>query len=284
MIHKLTPPSFSVEEVFMTCINNRNDKQSLYQLKEAIIADSEDFENRAESEQLIYFESDPHIQNNREHKKALENLYTNKLAAKGTEGRTNYYEKIKSTAPYGKCPLCGYSMATQLDHYLPKSQYSSLSITPTNLVPICKDCNFSKGTHAAKNSEDLPIHPYYDDLSEERWLYARIDSTDIADFSFYVSAPNHWGNDLIKRLSYQFEALGLSDTYALLAADYLSEHKGDLIELLEMGGPEEVKKHLQDNYEKAREHQLNYWKTALLHNLSSNYWFLKIGINNLKHF
>ena len=61
------------------------------------------------------------------------------------------------------CPACdgqrpdsiGDKYYSDADHYLPKADYSFLSVHLTNLVPVCKNCNSSfKGTHDPVDKDD----------------------------------------------------------------------------------------------------------------------------------
>ena len=46
-----------------------------------------------------------------------------------------------------KCPFCGIGTVSTLDHYLPKSKYPALAITPKNMIPACRDCNWERKGH-----------------------------------------------------------------------------------------------------------------------------------------
>lgn len=60
------------------------------------------------------------------------------------------------------CPICQSKELeyTEADHFLPKSFYPTLSITPANLVPICKVCN-SPGVKGDKYVEIPTLHPLF---------------------------------------------------------------------------------------------------------------------------
>ncbi|TGA97710.1 hypothetical protein E4665_11460 [Sporolactobacillus shoreae] len=70
-------------------------------------------------------------------------VYTQKMVPKSQLGRP-YYDLFLSLPPNEKCPYCGQKKVSTLDHFLPKSVYTPLIVTPTNLVPSCKDCNTEK--------------------------------------------------------------------------------------------------------------------------------------------
>lgn len=84
------------------------------------------------------------------------------------------YDALKASAVQGKCPLCGLGEIGSLDHHAPKTLFPLLAITPLNLVPACSICNSKKSNSlpSSHNAEDL--HPYFDDLGSDRWLFAEI--------------------------------------------------------------------------------------------------------------
>src|SRR5262245_19880217 len=70
-------------------------------------------------------------------------VYDNRLVKKTAPGR-RIYDKIFTSAPNDKCPLCGHRNVKTLDHYLPKALFPALTVTPINLIPACSDCNKAK--------------------------------------------------------------------------------------------------------------------------------------------
>lgn len=102
----------------------------------------------------------------------LKNVYENKFAKKGQPGR-KVYDKLMSKPAQGICPLCGQRVVSTLDHYLPKAHFPVLSVVPINLIPSCSECNKSKTDHVPENAEQQTLHPYYDDVEEEQWLYSK---------------------------------------------------------------------------------------------------------------
>lgn len=59
-----------------------------------------------------------------------------------------------------------------------KSFYPTYAVTPFNLVPSCRDCNFIKNDAKFNKDTDAPIHPYYDDVNSIVWLKVRLLSQD----------------------------------------------------------------------------------------------------------
>lgn len=83
----------------------------------------------------------------------LESLYSNKTY----EGKKFFYIRQALFRSADFCPMCGFGEPSQLDHYMPKSQYQSLSLCRLNLVPVCSVCNNKK----RDKEYHLFLHPYY---------------------------------------------------------------------------------------------------------------------------
>jgi len=81
------------------------------------------------------------------------------------------WDRLLIAAPDNLCPHCGGDPPVELDHCLPKSKFPQLSVTPTNLVPICRNCN------AYKLANDKgSLNPYSDHWAiDEPWLEALVD-------------------------------------------------------------------------------------------------------------
>jgi hypothetical protein len=82
--------------------------------------------------------------------------------------RTDLFQGVE------RCPICGISAPRVLDHHLPKSNYNPLAIYVRNLVPLCVDCNLSKGAAASALPAEQFIHPYFEKLPNERFLRAHV--------------------------------------------------------------------------------------------------------------
>ncbi|SDJ61389.1 HNH endonuclease [Jeotgalicoccus aerolatus] len=115
-------------------------------------------------------------------KKDMSWLYTNKYVKKNGKGR-QYYDLIKSNVKNNRCPYCLHFDIEDLDHYLPKSVYPSLSLTTENLIPACKTCNTKKS-----ESKDLFPHPYFDEVDNYVFIKCNIvfGDTDV-EFVFEIN-------------------------------------------------------------------------------------------------
>lgn len=141
-------------------------------------------------------------------------VYDDKFSKSGTKIREQYYDSIiENAAKLNKpCPICGEKGTLTLDHYLPKSEYPTLCVTPDNLIPICTNCNTAKGSKCALNGHGEPVHLYFDRLPEievdgekyvEAYLFVRLGPHFEAEY--YVACPPEWDSVLCSRLSDQME-------------------------------------------------------------------------------
>ena len=148
-------------------------------------------------------------------------VYKETFSAEKKPGRT-YYELIRGAAVCDKCPICGSTGGnTNLDHYLPKSKFPTLCVTPDNLIPMCAACNEKKGTYHNLESDKRLLHLYFERLPtttdrrgnviQETFLYARLQR----DFNvtFYVQCPAHWPPDQCSRVKNHMKVYRLLQRY-----------------------------------------------------------------------
>ncbi|WP_172675301.1 HNH endonuclease [Virgibacillus halodenitrificans] len=264
----------SVDEVFEACVSNIKDETFLNKMIESkpfIIADSNTYDNLASSRCLMDFSSDIRID-----KASMKKMYEQKLV--GGPGRS-FYNIIIASPPHGKCPLCGERDATNLDHHLPKAHYASVAITPYNLVPICKDCNFIKLDNKPNSEENVPLNPYYDNIEDDRWLFAEIGVENDKIFYYYeVKCPDWWDETLKRKVHNYFNKLELNKLYSKNALIEINDFIDYLLDIFLTGGVEALQKTLEGIANSCERSRLNSWKTALYSSLSSNRWFLTEGI------
>lgn len=140
----------------------------------------------------------------------------------------------------------------QDDHHLPKAYYPVLAVTPLNLVPSCKDCNKAKLASLPTNANEETLHPYFDDIDSDRWLFASVQTTAPASLKFFVDPPDHWDVVLAARMHLHFETLGLGDLYAAQGADELLNIRHQLRTIHDTGGAATVRSELLARAESAR--------------------------------
>lgn len=168
-------PEEGVREVFEECISTFRDldlQKRLSLCTDAIESATRTFEERVKDNCTYTIFSHEDVEGIVTAKE-MSNVYTQKLVAKTSTAR-KYYDKVLSAPKSGVCPLCGIRLATTLDHYLPKMKYPSLAVSLINLVPACKDCNTVKLDKVFKESSEDTLHPYYDNITSDKWLQVEI--------------------------------------------------------------------------------------------------------------
>jgi 5-methylcytosine-specific restriction endonuclease McrA len=205
----------------------------------------------------------------------LEGLYTKQMSA--TQGAARaIYSAIRNASPNSKCPLCGIGTITVLDHHLPKSKYPHLSVCPQNLVPACDFCNNAKRARYPKNAGEQTIHPYYDDYTQEQWIFARLDAAGPPVLVFYVAAPAHWPDVAKLRAKRHFDVVKLGVSYTSNANDDMIPLRDHLAGIAATKGAAGVQAYLLE--ERARyAPRLNSWQHAMYQALAASPQFIAGG-------
>jgi len=206
---------------------------------------------------------------------ALEKVYTGRMVPENSPGR-NIYDILLQSADLGTCPMCGHRDVSELDHYLPKSKYPLLCASPLNLIPCCSDCNGLKDDKYPTTDEEEFIHPYYDDVEEEQWLWAKIIQTSPCSFHFYIEPPADWPDLLKRRLEYHFRKLKLGKLYSAQAGRENSRIRAALEKRLKTG-PHMVREYLEEEYETSNEYNINSWQAVLYQAAAKDAWYLSGG-------
>ncbi|MEO6716402.1 MAG: HNH endonuclease signature motif containing protein [Novosphingobium sp.] len=128
-------------------------------------------------------------------------------------------------ASTGVCPYCGFGEVTQLDHYLPISEYGELAIYPRNLVPSCGPCNNAKRAIVAGGAIAGFIHTYFEPLPDATFLHADIAFVDgTLDVTFRI-LPGLVSGAVEAKLTCQLERLKLNARYPSQINKFLSEQR-----------------------------------------------------------
>ncbi|SCW87258.1 HNH endonuclease [Paenibacillus tianmuensis] len=278
-MRSLKLPDFTVETVFRASIERVQDKDLKKRLEACIPEikkDTEEYALKASNAQLHLIKKKTHV-NGDVTREELEAVYTGRMVPKKGPGRF-YYEKLRYQTDDGKCPLCAQLPVKTLDHYLAKSGYPSLALSPTNLIPACSDCNKTKNASSPSRSEEEPLHPYFDNINDSQWLFARVIQTTPASLSFYIIPPTGASVLLAQRVTYHFELYQLNSLYSSEAASELRNISYQMKKLYNNGGPDAVKQQLMDRAESSLHENLNSWKSAMFHALANDHWYHTTGV------
>jgi hypothetical protein len=168
----LQKPNFSVEDIFDDIKNGKTHKitKELFENHKAkMISDSNNYDIlMVNGHGLDYLKNSEVIKSSLFDKAVIE----------------KYKTKLKSNATF--CYLCGASFvySVALDHFLPRSHFATLSITPQNLIPICNSCNSHKYNKYCKDDEPKYFHPYYEEMWND-WLEVEVFLMPTVSFTFH---------------------------------------------------------------------------------------------------
>lgn len=275
---KLDRPVQNAKDVFTTCISRVRDAQLKARLEgvtQAVIDASAEFDDAATHTRLHQIAAQ-NLVGGVITQSEMEAVYTQRMVRKGAPGR-DIYDSLFTSAPQGKCPLCGHRTVSTLDHHLPKAHYPALAVAPLNLVPACSDCNKSKLAGIPANANEETLHPYFDDIDGDRWLVAEVVHTHPAALRFSVEAPVHWSPVLATRVAWHFQVLGLGRLYSAEAADELLNIRHQLHSLHASGGAALVQVELQERAESCQEARRNGWRAATYEAFANSDWFCDGG-------
>ena len=258
----------NAEEIFEECVSAYRDKTkvaTLLKCKDLVRLDSELYDKvipgKIEQFQQSSLPDDVA-------KIDIIKVYTNKFVAEKSPGR-KYYNIIREQAKLNICPICGIRPVKNLDHYLPKAKYPTLSVTPNNLIPSCRDCNMDKRDSASCDSQNIPVHLYFDDIPNEPWLYVTVG--DNLEILYYISCPKTVDKGVRKRLEKHLEFYDLHELYSSHASSQIADSINMWKKVMFQSGEQALKLSLEDECESAEKNDLNSWKSALYRGLINNF-------------
>jgi 5-methylcytosine-specific restriction endonuclease McrA len=270
-MRKLVRPTIRTKDIVECCISNMKNES----LKNEIISNKHKFDT-AEDEfvQNIFLHTlhnlPQDISISRDvQTEELTKLYTRRMSSKNNPAR-KYYDFIIAQAPGGRCPLCGQRIVTTLDHYLPKSKFPILSVTPCNLIPACSDCNKSKLNVVPRNGEEETLHPYFDDIEEIDWL--KMEIIQVKPMMFKISVNDKCVKDkrLVSRIKFHMKSLSIDDLYVIHAVEEFDNIRTQLKVLYNRTSSDDLRKQLREHYESRYAVNRNSWQTALYRCLYKN--------------
>lgn len=206
-------------------------------------------------------------------KKALINYYEYRILQK--ENGRMFYDKLILSAPDNICPYCTIKTVKTIDHFLPKSEYPCLSITPTNLIPCCRDCNTEKKISFPIDHDTQTFHPYFDVVDNEAWIIADLIATEPLSFHYRVKRLPHWDENKYKRALNHFNSYNIDELFFIEADRELRTRQKYLKGHLQRGKVELIK-HLEETYESCSNSVgILDWQTIMYKSLKENEWFLE---------
>lgn len=280
-MRRLPTPTYNSGDVFIDCIDvvrNANLKARLVAIRSLIVEAAEELEKKVTTGQLHTIIRET-IVNGNVTSSELQSVY-DRMVRKDTLGR-KIYDKLIIAPPLGICPLCSHREVTQIDHYLPKSEYPRLSVVPINLVPSCSDCNKLKLINFPTTPEEETLHPYFDNIENDVWLTATIIHSNPVSFQFQVIPPANWGQLLSDRVRFHFDSLALNKLYSTQAAVELVQINHTLINLHAVSAEAGVRQYLLESATSRSHANLNSWQAAMYNAMAADNWFCGGGFRFL---
>ena len=280
----LSPPrdedaqAFAVDVVFETCIamvKNPVLRAQLRAVRRDVNTEAADYDIKAAGKQL--FQKQPHDRVGSVSGDEMVKVYTLRMVPRTSTGRP-IYDRIMSLPAHRRCPLCGIGTVNTLDHYLPKSHFPVYSVTPNNLVPVCKWCQGEKSEYYSTTEGGQLLHPYFDDVDDEVWLAADVVAGVPAGFRYFAAPPVHWTPSAKSRVTAHLRELNLVVLFSANAGSRLSEIRARLANLYQKeGGSDVVRAHLREELASLNADQRNSWAAAMYRAAVASDWFCKGG-------
>jgi hypothetical protein len=266
----LTIPSFSFSEVFDDCIFNTDKYTDYLIVKKKLVEANENYISCFQKKKGNEIPSEVDASANIKQHELLY-LYNKKLTSIGHLAR-KYYNAIKNSAQL--CPFCGVNQVKTLEHFLPKSHYSFYSISPSNLIPCCYDCNLGHGADIDMTDETtIHLHPYFDEISNVSWLKVEIEIINNEPiFIFEVNENCELSDVLISRLKKHHSMFNLGDFYSKIAGPEFNGICNNLVKAYNTGGVGDVLYYLQDQHDSYKLSKWNFWKPPFFMALKNSDW------------
>jgi len=204
-----------------------------------------------------------------------------------TEPMTTLRGNLLKRISVARCPFCGISESSTLDHYLPKEQYPEFSVFPKNLVPSCADCNTRKRDRILDEGTNVRmfLHPCYDVIPDTEFLtvHARMEA-DALILSYRLTRPAGMALRTFLHLRSHFNQLNLADRYRRMGLEHLG---GQYPALRRAYGPgEDAGRVAEKLIEGAADFEEvsgpNYWLAKLYRALADNDGFCDGGFEAIK--
>jgi hypothetical protein len=270
-MRQIARPPINLTQLYSQCVNqkqNANLRQRLVLSQPTIVQAAQQYEGLGLTMSIYQF-AQPQMPVGGATSEEIGDLYVAGLVRKTGAGRWAY-DQIMAAAPHGLCPLCAQRTVGTLDHYLPKELVWTLAITPANLIPACRDCNFEKHVSCPQDESSQSFHPYFDSTDDAQWLFASIERAGGLSVRFYVQDVPAWTPERRLRAHHHFGLFKLERLYATQAAVELVNMEHRLARLLAVGGPDAVRDHLREEALSRRNAHMNSWQTALYQVLSED--------------
>ncbi len=180
-----------------------------------------------------------------------------------------------------RCPLCERTQVCALDHFLPKEQYPEFSIFVDNLIPVCDRCNRLKGIECDRQSGLLLFHAYFDELPNERVLFATVRIESAVTITFELRRPPDFSEDSFSKIEKHFTVLQLLEFYRKEAIAEVTDSTDSYVQAAQRSGIAGIRQMLSDQLAGTAWRGSNHWKNVLYRGLLESADFCEGGYLSL---
>jgi len=200
---------------------------------------------------------------------------------------TKLRTRLMSRIVVSRCPFCGLSESSTLDHYLPKELYPQFSVLSKNLVPCCASCNTRKGELVVdeETAVRLFFHPYFDEIPGDRFIAIGVTLLpDALGLNYRTVRAAGIGLRTFRRLRSHFKLLRLADRYRIMSLEHLRSRYHALARFYGPGEDADrvAAELLQEAEDFEAEYGANHWRAILYRGLAAHDDFCDGGFEVLK--
>lgn len=170
------------------------------------------------------------------------------------------------------CPMCGTTLHSTFDHYLPAVRFPEFAVHPLNLVPCCSKCNSTKDDDwLSASGRRQYLHAYSDELPDRQFVTVSLheqDGLSGVGATFSLVKPHGVPAGTWELIKSHFERLHLLDRYDEQGNDEIAEILSDCGTFVETGGGD-VREFLSALAKDRRAvYGRNHWRAVLMESLS----------------
>lgn len=277
-MRSLTLPAFSARHTFELCVGTVKDPAKRIRLlaaAPAIESAEAEYLARGASASLFKIPRSTTVAGTVTRKEMVR-LYNGVLSRRRSKAR-HIYDQLRTVSRSGTCPLCAQRIVSTLDHYLPKATHPALAVTPVNLVPACQDCNKAKLATQPSTASAQTLHPYFDNVDNEQWLFAEVVRDSPPALTFHPRPPAVWPRIKSDRVITHFRTFALGLLYASHAAVELANIRYAAAMVAKRTGASGLRAHLEEQADSCLTVARNSWQHAMYRALSESDWFCNEG-------
>ena len=159
---------------------------------------------------------------------ALKGLY--RFSAKSFKDLFFRLTTTKSNKRDMLCPNCTLTDCSQLDHYIPKTEFPEFSANPRNLMQCCSICNQKKLDRWLNGKQAIFLNLYLDNLPQVQYLFVDISiENGVPIIIFYLENRTNIDPVLFSRIESHYRELDLCKRFVERTDSLISEILRDYI-------------------------------------------------------